>query len=108
MASAETLRIDRLLWFLRFSSSRSLAQDWVSEGHIRLNGRRVERASTAVRSGDVIVLPLRTGVRVIGLTRLPTRRGPAEEARCCYEALDATARPPLAHDAFEPEGLSLL
>jgi ribosome-associated heat shock protein Hsp15 len=108
MASTETLRIDKLLWFLRFAGSRSLAQDWVSEGHIRLNGRRIERASTAVRCGDVLVLPLRSGVSVITVARLPMRRGPVEEARGCYEVLDAAGRPPLAHREIEPEGLPLL
>lgn len=108
MGSAETLRIDKLLWFLRFAGSRSEAQDWVAEGHIRLNGRRIERASAAVRCGDVLVLPLRSEVRVIALVRLPARRGPAEEAQCCYEVLDAAARRPLAHREIEPEGLSLL
>ena len=108
MASVETLRIDKLLWFLRFAGSRSLAQDWVGEGHIRLNGRRIERASTAVRCGDVLVLPLHSGVRVITVTRLPSRRGPAEEARGCYEVLDAAGAPPLARQEIEPEGLPLL
>ena len=108
MASAETLRIDKLLWFLRFAGSRSLAQDWVAEGHIRLNGRRIERASAAVRCGDLLVLPLRSGVTVITVVRLPNRRGPVEEARGCYEMLDATGEPPLARREIEPEGLPLL
>lgn len=108
MAETESLRIDKLLWFLRFAGSRSLAQDWVAEGHIRLNGRRIERASVAVRCGDVLVLPLRLGVTVITVGRLPSRRGPAEEARGCYEVLDAAGRPPLARAEIEPEGLPLL
>lgn len=107
MAAAESLRIDKLLWFLRFAGSRRIAQDWVGEGHMRLNGRRIERASTAVRCGDVLVLPLRTGVRVITVARLPARRGPPEEARGCYEMLDAAVRPPLARLEIEPEGLPL-
>jgi len=105
--AAESLRIDKLLWFLRFAGSRSLAQDWVAEGHIRLNGRRIERASTAVRCGDVLVLPLRSGVRVITLASLPRRRGPPEEARGCYEVLDATGGATLARPETEPEGLPL-
>jgi ribosome-associated heat shock protein Hsp15 len=108
MTTTASLRIDKLLWFLRLAGSRSLAQEWVGEGHIRLNGRRIERASTAVRCGDVLVLPLRTQVSVIAVTRLPTRRGPAEEARGCYEVLDAPGRPHLARRDFEPEGLPLL
>lgn len=98
---SESLRIDKLLWFLRFAGSRSLAQEWVGEGHIRLNGRRIERASTAVRCGDVLVLPLRSGVRVIALGSLPLRRGPPEEARSCYEVLDATGAAPLAGQGSE-------
>lgn len=96
MGATETMRIDKLLWFLRFAGSRSLAQDWVGEGHIRLNGRRIARTSTAVRCGDVLVLPLPSGVGVIALARLPTRRGPVEEARGCYEVLDAAGERPLA------------
>ena len=99
---SESLRIDKLLWFLRFVGSRSLAQDWVGEGHIRLNGRRIERASTAVRCGDILVLPLRSGVRVITLASLPLRRGPPEEARGCYEVLDAAGDTPLAGQPSDP------
>lgn len=103
MAEENALRIDKLLWFLRFAGSRSLAQEWVAQGHIRLNGRRIERASTAVRCGDVLVLPLRAGVKVITLASLPRRRGPPEEARSCYEVLDAAGGAPLAGFESEPE-----
>ena len=102
MAGEGSLRLDKLLWFLRFAGSRSLAQDWVAEGHIRLNGRRIERASTAVRCGDVLVLPLRSGVKVITVGELPRRRGPVEEARGCYEVLDAAGSPPLAGQEIKP------
>jgi ribosome-associated heat shock protein Hsp15 len=44
---AAGLRIDKLLWFLRLARTRALAQDWAQAGHIRLNGRRVERAHQA-------------------------------------------------------------
>jgi ribosome-associated heat shock protein Hsp15 len=112
MAGEGSLRIDKLLWFLRFAGSRSHAQEWVAEGHIRLNGRRIERASTAVRCGDVLVLPLRAGVKVISVGQLPRRRGPVEEARGCYEELDAAGKPPLAPAGTNltnpnPEGLPL-
>ncbi len=83
------MRIDRLLWFLRFAPSRSMAQAWLADGHFRLNQRRVERASTAVKPGDVLVLPLRAHVRVIEILALPIRRGPAAEAQSCYRVLDA-------------------
>jgi ribosome-associated heat shock protein Hsp15 len=90
------MRIDKLLWYLRLAGSRSSAQAWVSEGHIRLNGRRIERPSALVRPGDVVVLPMRSGVSVIELVAVPIRRGPAIEAQDCYRVLDAAAKSPLA------------
>ncbi|MFC4253828.1 RNA-binding S4 domain-containing protein [Altererythrobacter xixiisoli] len=83
------MRIDRLLFFLRFSKSRTLAQRWVAEGHMRLNGRRITGQDTAVMPGDVLTLPLMQSVCVVEILSLPERRGPAEEARACYRMLDA-------------------
>jgi ribosome-associated heat shock protein Hsp15 len=90
MTTASSLRIDKLLWFLRLTATRALAQDWAGTGHIRLNGRRIERASAAVRAGDVLVLALHGKVRVIEIVVIPTRRGPAPEAQGCYRFVDAS------------------
>lgn len=99
------MRLDKLLWLLRLASSRRLAQDWIVAGHIRLNGRRVERASIAIKPGDVFVLPMPNEVRVIELLTLPTRRGPAAEARLCYRALDGPRPNPIAAGtSITPEG----
>ncbi|WP_420606119.1 RNA-binding S4 domain-containing protein [Novosphingopyxis sp.] len=81
------LRVDKLLWFLRFAKSRTRAQAIVAAGHIRLNGRRVERGSACVRPGDVISLPIGEAVRVIRVVALPARRGPPAEAGSCYEEI---------------------
>lgn len=88
-APAPVLRIDKLLWYLRLAATRSLAQEWAMAGHIRLNGRRIERASAAVRCGDLLVLPLAGGVRVIEILAIPVRRGPATEAQACYRFVQA-------------------
>jgi ribosome-associated heat shock protein Hsp15 len=90
------MRIDKLLWYLRFAGSRSFAQQWVLAGHIRLNGVRVVKPSTSIAVGDVVTLPMRTQVRVVEILALPARRGPAPEARSCYLELDAAADLPLA------------
>lgn len=90
------MRVDRLVWFLRFAPSRSVAQSWVEAGHFRLNGRRIERAATSIKSGDVLVIPLRQQVLVIELISIPTRRGPANEATACYRTLDAGGDFPIA------------
>ena len=88
------IRIDRLLWFLRFAKSRSLAQKWVGEGHMRRNGARVIRQDQPVNVGDVLTLPLKSRVLVIEILALPARRGPPEEAKGCYRELDAAGSSP--------------
>ncbi|HWK41017.1 MAG TPA: S4 domain-containing protein [Croceibacterium sp.] len=90
------MRIDRLLYFLRLSKSRSAAQRWIAEGHIRRNGERVLRLDQPVTVGDVLTLPVNEGVMVIELLALPERRGPAPEAKACYRSLDGNTRLDLA------------
>lgn len=84
-----SLRLDRLLWFLRLAPSRSMAQSWVAAGHIRANGQRVTKPAHPVRAGDVLTLPMRSEVRVVEILALPTRRGPAAEAAACVRSIGA-------------------
>ena len=81
------MRIDRFLFFIRLLKSRTLAQTVIDEGHVRIDGKRVEKPSEDVRVGSVIALPLRGQVRILRVLNLPERRGPAPEARLCYEEL---------------------
>jgi ribosome-associated heat shock protein Hsp15 len=81
------VRVDRYLFFIRLAKSRTLAQAIIDEGHVRIDGRRVGKASDEVRVGSVVALPLHGQVRVLKVLCLPERRGPAAEARLCYEEL---------------------
>ena len=81
------MRIDRFLFFIRLVKSRTLAQHVIEAGHVRIDGKRVEKSSEEVHPGSVIALPLQDRVRVLRVVSLPTRRGPAPEARTCYEEL---------------------
>jgi len=81
------VRIDRYLHCIRLVKSRTLAQAVIDEGHVRLNGHRVLKPSEEVRVGSTIALPLHGEVRVLRVLALPERRGPAPEARSCYEEL---------------------
>lgn len=83
------MRLDLLLVRLRLAKSRSLAQRRIGEGHLRCNGQRATRQDFVVKPGDVLTIPLGSGVQVIRLLALPERRGPPAEARSCYEVLDA-------------------
>jgi ribosome-associated heat shock protein Hsp15 len=93
---AGAMRIDKLLWFLRLARTRSAAQAMAASGHLRINGRRVERAHQKVVAGDCLTVPVHGAVRVLRIGNLPQRRGCATEARACYEELDAQGEKPIA------------
>ena len=81
------MRIDRFLHCIRLLKSRTLAQGLVEEGHLRIDGKRVTKAAEEVRAGSVIAFPLHERVHVLRVLSLPSRRGPAAEARTHYEEL---------------------
>lgn len=91
--AAGSIRLDKLLWYLRFARSRSIAQAIVAAGHIRLDGRRVTRSSCAVHIGQTLVLPVGEQIEVVRLLALPMRRGPPGEAQACYARLGAEGVP---------------
>ena len=89
------MRIDRYLHCIRLVKSRTFAQALIETGYVRLNGKRVDKPSEEVRVGGTIALPLHGQVRVFKVLSLPERRGPAAEARLCYQELGVDAvRPP--------------
>ncbi len=90
------MRIDRLLYFLRFAKTRSLAHSLIGEGHVRRNGQRVMRCSQPVETGDILTFPAGEHVRVVEIMALPCRRGPPAEAHLCYRALDPQAQSAIA------------
>jgi ribosome-associated heat shock protein Hsp15 len=85
--SGSRQRIDKWLFFARMVKSRSLAQVYVQNGSVRVNGERVVQPSHGVKAGDRIELSLERR-NVILIVRLPgDRRGPFEEAKLLYEDL---------------------
>ena len=78
------MRLDKFLWFARLTRTRPLAQQLIQAGHLRIDGRVVDRAHASLRVGNVLSFPLHDRVRVIRVEALPARRGPAPEAQACY------------------------
>ena len=81
------MRIDRYLHCVRLVKSRTLAQAVIGAGHVRIDGKSVEKPSDEVRVGSVVALPLHDRIRILRVLSLPDRRGPAAQARLCYEEL---------------------
>ena len=87
-------RIDKWLWHARIVRTRSAAAMLASAGHVRVNGRRIEAASHAVRVGDVVTVALDRTIRVLKVQNFADRRGSAQDAR----ALSEVVGPPGGHD----------
>lgn len=77
-------RLDKWLWCTRFYKSRALATQAVTGGRVKVNGERV-KPSHDLRLDDRLTLSLGLDVLEIDVRRFPERRGPAPEARSCYE-----------------------
>lgn len=81
------MRLDKFLWFVRLARTRGVAQEVASSGHLRIDGRRIDKAHAAVGVGNVLSFPLHGRVRIVRIESLPWRRGPAAEAQACYTDL---------------------
>ena len=80
---SDSLRIDRWLFFCRFFKTRGKATNAVSGGHVRLNGERAAPGAR-VQAGDRIELVRDRLPWSFEVVSVPSRRGPAQEARACY------------------------
>jgi ribosome-associated heat shock protein Hsp15 len=85
--AAQSIRIDRLLVYLRFARTRSAAQALIDTRALRCNRKHVLRGSEQARIGDVLTLALGGDVRVVELVSLPQRRGSPAAARSHYRIL---------------------
>jgi len=80
---ADSLRIDRWLFHCRFFKTRSLATATVTGGHVKLNGERTTPGNR-VKCGDRIELVRERLTYSLEVIDIPSRRGPAVEAKACY------------------------
>ncbi|MGO4388417.1 RNA-binding S4 domain-containing protein [Microvirga sp. 2YAF29] len=77
-------RLDKWLWFARFTKTRALAAKLVTSGFVRINGQRTDNPAKAVAVGDVVTIALARTALVVRIEGLGLRRGPAPEARQLY------------------------
>jgi ribosome-associated heat shock protein Hsp15 len=80
-------RLDKWLWFARVVKTRSLAAKLVADGHVRLNGSRVEAPAHSVVPGDVLTIALERQVRVLRVVAPGLRREAYPEAKRLFEEL---------------------
>jgi ribosome-associated heat shock protein Hsp15 len=84
------MRLDKWLWAARFFKTRSLAQQAIAAGRVKLNDARV-KASHALKAADQLSIRVGELEWVVHVKALSERRGPAEEARKLYAETPASA-----------------
>ncbi|MEM7241736.1 MAG: RNA-binding S4 domain-containing protein [Pseudomonadota bacterium] len=101
------MRVDKWLWQARFFKTRSLSAKTVTTGKLRLNGVIVSKPAHAVKPGDMLTFPQGDWIRLIEVSGLGTRRGPAAEAALLYTD-HSQPKPkrnkPLQNPKFEGKG----
>ena len=99
-AQAGHIRLDKWLWQARFFKTRGLAAGVVKSGHVRVNGNRALKPAQTVRPGDILTFAQGQVIRVVRITALGIRRGPASEAQTLYD--DLTPAPETAGTPVSP------
>jgi len=83
------MRVDKWLWAARFFKTRSLAQQAIAAGRVKLNDGRVKPAHE-LKTGDGVAIRVVDYEWQIVVKALSDKRGPAEQARKLYQETEAS------------------
>jgi ribosome-associated heat shock protein Hsp15 len=83
------MRLDKWLWAARFFKTRSLAQQAIEAGRVKLNDLRVKPAHV-LKIQDLLSVRLGELEWHVRVKDLSEKRGPAEQARKLYEETAAS------------------
>jgi len=84
-------RVDIWLWHARFFKTRSLSTKLCRAGKVRLNGQKITKAKSPVVIGDILTFPQADLSRIVRISALGKRRGPAPEAQALYHDMTPPA-----------------
>ena len=89
----DDVRIDKWLWAARFYKTRSLAQQALEHGQVKVDGQR-SRPSRKLTTGMTLSIEKGDDLFVVRVLALSEKRGKAEEAQKLYQesAEDRAAR----------------
>ena len=83
------MRLDKWLWAARFFKTRSLAQQAIAAGQVKLNDSRVKPAHE-LKVADQVFIRKETLQWQVTVRALSDKRGPAEQAQKLYEESEAS------------------
>ena len=80
MTELQSVRIDKWLWAARFFKTRTLAQEAVELGRVRLDGNRIKSSREVITRGEEKF--------TVFVEKLSVVRGPASVAQTLYRETD--------------------
>lgn len=83
------MRVDKWLWAARFYKTRSLAQQAIAAGRVKLNQARIKPAHE-LKAGDALAIRVGDFEWQITVKALSDKRGPADVARQLYQESEAS------------------
>ena len=83
------MRLDKWLWAARFYKTRSLAQQAIAAGRVKLNEARIKPAHE-LKAGDALAIRVGDFEWQITVKALSDKRGPADVARQLYQESEAS------------------
>ena len=93
----DTTRVDKWLWAVRMTKTRSQATEACSAGHVQVNGAPA-KAAHPVRVGDRVEAFLYGRQRVLEVTKIIAKRVGAPQAAQCL--VDHSPPPPPKEERF--------
>ena len=83
------MRVDKWLWAARFFKTRSLAQQAIAAGRVKLDDARV-KPSHEIKAGNAVSIRVGDCEWQVRVLQLSDKRGPAEQARKLYQESEAS------------------
>jgi len=83
------VRLDKWLWAARFFKTRSLAQQAIAAGKVKLGDARVKSSHT-IKASDLLSIRIGDYEWQVTVKELSDKRGPAEQARKLYQETEAS------------------
>ena len=83
------MRVDKWLWAARFFKTRSLAQQAIAAGRVKLDDARV-KPSHEIKAGNAVSIRVGDYEWQVRVLQLSDKRGPAEQARKLYQESEAS------------------
>jgi ribosome-associated heat shock protein Hsp15 len=80
------MRLDKWLWAARFFKTRSLAQQAIESGRVKLNDQRIKPAHV-LKISDLVLVQVGELDWHVRVKELSEKRGPAQQARKLYEEM---------------------